>query len=39
MAGREGIWVYETEGDTVRAIPGSWKGTAYVLEPGAAVDL
>jgi hypothetical protein len=39
MAGREGLWVYEIDGDRVRAVPGSWDGTSYVLEPGASVEI
>jgi 3',5'-cyclic AMP phosphodiesterase CpdA len=39
MSGREGIWVYEIDGQTVRAVPGSWDGAGYVLEAGGAVEL
>jgi 3',5'-cyclic AMP phosphodiesterase CpdA len=39
MANREGIWVHEVDGDSVRALPGSWNGTGYALESGGAVEL
>jgi hypothetical protein len=37
--GREGLWLYEFEGDRVRAIPGSWDQSRYNLEHSATVDL
>lgn len=39
MTGREGLWVYEIDGESVRAFPGSWNGSEYALDPDGAVDL
>jgi 3',5'-cyclic AMP phosphodiesterase CpdA len=38
-AGREGLWLFELDGTTARAIPGDYHGGAYRLLPGEAVSL
>jgi 3',5'-cyclic AMP phosphodiesterase CpdA len=38
MAHREGLWVFDIGGDSVRATPGRWDGQGYVLTHDAAVD-
>lgn len=37
--GHEGIWLYEIEGTSARAIPGRWSHDRYQLEPGAAIPV
>jgi 3',5'-cyclic AMP phosphodiesterase CpdA len=37
--GREGIWLYEWDGGTMRAIPGRYELGGYVLEPENAVQV
>jgi 3',5'-cyclic AMP phosphodiesterase CpdA len=36
-SGREGFWVFELEAGRIRALPGTYRDGAYVLEPGSAV--
>lgn len=36
--GREGLWMYEIEGQHVRATPGCFRDTRYHLEPEQAVQ-
>jgi hypothetical protein len=37
-AGREGLWVYEVEVGSARAVPGLYRDGDYVLEPVEAVQ-
>lgn len=39
MAAREGLWVFDVGDGAVRAIPGRWDATRYVLEPTAAFEV
>lgn len=36
---REGIWLYEIDGQRVQAIPGGYFGGAYVLSPSEALEV
>ncbi len=36
-AGREGIWVFDVTAGALRAVPGTWRGDGYVLDPAHAV--
>ncbi len=37
--GREGLWIYEFQGERARAIPGRWDRERYILEHAQAVEL
>jgi len=37
MEGREGIWLFESKGSAVKALPGGWNGREYTLDRNAAV--
>ncbi|MDD9944376.1 MAG: metallophosphoesterase [Myxococcales bacterium] len=37
--GREGLWLFECTPQGIRALPGSWNGSGYVLEPSGAIEL
>jgi 3',5'-cyclic AMP phosphodiesterase CpdA len=37
--GREGLWLFDVDGDAARAVPGRWDGERYVLEEAAVVEL
>jgi 3',5'-cyclic AMP phosphodiesterase CpdA len=39
LDGREGLWVFDLEGECVRATPGRWLDDGYVLEHDAAVQV
>jgi hypothetical protein len=39
LAGREGLWVFDVDGEAVRATPGGWSGGGYALEPEGAIDV
>jgi 3',5'-cyclic AMP phosphodiesterase CpdA len=36
--GREGLWLFEVDGDSARAVPGKWDSDRYVLEESAAFE-
>jgi 3',5'-cyclic AMP phosphodiesterase CpdA len=36
---REGFWLYELSGTHLRATPGAWTGSEYVLESAGALEL
>jgi len=37
--GREGLWVLDVEGGTLRATPGGWDGTSYALSSRQTIEL
>jgi len=36
LAGREGLWIFDVLGQTVRATPAGWNGSGYTLDRAAA---
>jgi 3',5'-cyclic AMP phosphodiesterase CpdA len=36
-AGREGLWLFDVQGDKTRATPGHWEEARYVLEDAATI--
>jgi 3',5'-cyclic AMP phosphodiesterase CpdA len=39
LDGREGLWVFDVEGESVRATPGRWSADGYVLDSDAMVQV
>jgi 3',5'-cyclic AMP phosphodiesterase CpdA len=37
-AGREGLWLFDVNGDHASAQPGGWNGERYVVDSQAAID-
>lgn len=38
-AGKEGLWVFDLDGNRVHAIPGDWRNARYALDQGGAVEV
>ena len=36
--GREGLWLFDVDGDSAKAVPGKWDGERYVLEDSEALE-